>query len=100
MKSIKIEEIDERLTDEELQELEVAAKKPVIFDEESPQLSDEALAEFKRVNREQRVKQTVSLRLSAKTINTAKSYGKGYTSFLSRLIELAIKDEDMVKRCL
>ena len=100
MRSIKIEEIDEQLTDEELQELDAATKKPVIFDEDSPELTDEALAEFKRVNRKQRVKQTVSLRLSAKTINMAKSYGKGYTSFLSRLIELAINDKDMVKRCL
>ena len=45
-------------------------------------------------------KQTVSLRLSPSTLDMAKRYGQGYTTFLSRLLDEAIKDESLVRRCL
>ena len=100
MTRIEFKDIDEELTNEELLELAIAAKKPISFDEESPEMDQDKLMEFKRINREKRIKQTVSIRLSANTIAVAKSYGKGYTSFLSRLIELAIKDKQLVEKCL
>lgn len=52
------------------------------------------------MNQEERNKQTVSLRLSPKTLKIAKSYGKGYTSFLSRLLDEAIQDEELVRKCI
>ena len=60
----------------------------------------EMLAQFKKVRQEERTKKTVSLRLSSATLKKAKEYGKGYTSFLSRLLDLAIQDESMVRKCL
>ena len=30
----------------------------------------------------------------------AKQYGKGYTGFLSRLLDEAIKNEEMVRKCI
>ena len=52
------------------------------------------------MNREERIKQTVSLRLSPDTMNKAKALGRGYTSVLSRLLDLAINDTEMLKKCL
>lgn len=97
---MSMNELKSELTQEELLDLEVAADKPIIYDEDSPEMTKEMLMQFKRMNKEERVKQTVSLRLSPSTLNKAKSLGKGYTSVLSRLLDLAINDEEMLKKCL
>jgi uncharacterized protein (DUF4415 family) len=56
-----------------------------------------ALAEMKR---EERKKQVLTLRVSPQTMNKAKALGKGYTGILSRLLELALEDPEMVRKCL
>ena len=100
MVTISMNELSYDLTDNERKELEDAARKPVVYDEDCPELTEEMLAQFKRVNREERVKQTVSLRLSPDTLKKAKALGKGYTSILSRLLDLAINDTELLKKCL
>ena len=100
MKKISFKDIKTKLTAEELKEIEAAEQMEAVFDEDSPEMTTEMLKQFKRENREKRVKQTISLRLSPQTVRKAKSYGQGYTSFLSRLIELAINNQEMVKKCL
>ena len=88
------------LSEEEIRELEAAEKKEAVFDEDSPEMTAEMLSEFKRDNRISRTKQTASIRLSEKAQKFSKAYGKGYTSFLSRLIDAALDDEKLVKRCI
>lgn len=100
MVKMSINELTSELTQEELLDLKTAEEKPVTYDEDSPEMTPEMLMQFKRMNKEERVKQTVSLRLSPSTLNKAKSLGKGYTSVLSRLLDLAINDEEMLKKCL
>lgn len=85
--------------EEELRELEAAEAMAPVFDEDSPEMTAEQLIQFKRMHREDRNKQTVSLRLSPDTLKKAKAYGKGYTSFLSRLLDAAIEDEALVRKC-
>ena len=87
MVKMSINELTSELTQEELLDLETAEGKPVTYDEDSPEMTPEMLMQFKRMNKEERVKQTVSLRLSPSTLNKAKSLGKGYTSVLSRLLD-------------
>ena len=80
-----------------------AEKKSVIYDDDSPELSDEELAEFRRVadiKRNERRKQTVTLRLSPQTLLKARSLGKGYTSVLSRILDAAMEDNDLIRKCL
>lgn len=100
MAKIRYEELNEELTREEMNEIEAASAMPVVFDEDSPEMTAEMLMQFKRMNREGRNKQTISLRLSPSTLQKAKMYGKGYTSFLSRLLDEAIKDDALVRRCI
>lgn len=100
MVRMNISELTSELTKEELIDLEVATNNPIIHDEDSPEMTEEMLMQFKCMNKEERVKQTVSLRLSPSTLRKAKSLGKGYTSVLSRLLDLAINDEEMLKKCL
>ena len=57
-----------------------------------------ALAEISAANREERCKQTVTLRLSPQALRKARSLGKGYTSVLSRILENALNNPDMIRR--
>ena len=100
MARITLNDLQAELTAQEIQELEAAEKKPIVFDEESPAMTTEQLLQFKRINRENRTKQTISLRISPTTLQKAKQYGKGYTSFLSRLLDIAINDEELVRKCI
>lgn len=100
MVKMSIKDLDRTLSDEEMQELEAAEQLHPVFDADSPEMTADMLQQFKRMNQEDRNKQTVSLRLSPKTLKIAKSYGKGYTSFLSRLLDEAIQDESLVRKCI
>ena len=77
------------ITDEERTMLERAKTLPITFAEDSPELTEEELKDFRRVSEENRLernKQTVTLRLSPQALKKAKSLGKGYTSVLSRIL--------------
>jgi len=87
------------LSDEEIKELEEAEKRPPYFDEDSPEMTAIQLQQFKRMYSEDRTKRTVSIRLSKNTYDKARTYGKGYTAFLSRLLDVAINDENLVRKC-
>lgn len=95
-----MKDISPELTEEEIRELEQAEQKPVVFDEDCPEMTVAQLLEFKPFHQKRTPKQTVSLRLSPSTLDLAKRYGSGYTTFLSRLLDEAIKDEALVRRCL
>ena len=91
--------LSQPLTEEERREIESAAARAPSFDDESPEMDAGQLAQFRRAYGEDRTRPTVSIRLSRQTYNKAKSYGKGYTAFLSRLLDAAIQDEELVKKC-
>lgn len=100
MVKMNINDINYELSKEELLELEAAAARKITFDEESPEMTPDMLKQFKRMKQKGRTKQTVSIRLSEKAQKFSKAYGKGYTSFLSRLIDAALEDASLVKKCL
>ena len=87
----------------EKQMLEALKTRPVTPDEDCPELTDDQLnrlAELAQQRREERNKQTVTLRLSPQALRTAKSLGKGYTSVLSRILEGALADGEIIKHYL
>ena len=91
------------LTEEQKQMFENLKTRPVESDEDFPELTEEQLAKIKKISeirREERKKQTVTLRLSPQALKTAKSLGKGYTSVLSRILESALTDEELIKQYL
>ena len=100
MVKMSLDELNEELTAEELNELETAENKEPVFDEDSPAMSKEQLMQFKRFNHNNRVKPTISLRISPITLQKAKQYGKGYTGLLSRLLDIAIDDEELIRKCI
>ncbi len=100
MVKMKLSDLNAELTEEELRELDEAEKKEPIFDDDSPLMMKEQLMQFKRINHENRTKPTISLRISPSTLKKAKQYGKGYTGLLSRLLDAAIDDEELVRKCI
>ena len=77
--------------------------KPVVPDEDAPELTMEQYAEMAAIARSRRsgqVKPVVALRISVSTLEKAKATGKGYTGFLSRLPDNAIDDPQMVAKSL
>lgn len=90
-------------TAEAVEEIRRARSMPIVYDEDSPELTDEdyaRMAEAARVQRTGDQRVPVSLRIKRRTLAKAKATGKGYTGFLSRLIDNAIEDEELVKKSL
>ena len=99
MVKMNIKDLDRNITAEEMKELEAAEKMMPMYDEDSPEMTEDMLQQFKRMHQVSRVKKTASIRLSEKAQLFSKKYGKGYTSFLSRLNDAALDDENLVKKC-
>lgn len=90
-------------TESQIRQVEAAVLKGAMPDEEAPELTEDQyrqLAELAKKRRVERVKPVVSLRISPDTLKKAKATGKGYTGFLSRLLDNAINDPDMVEKSL
>ena len=62
-------------------------------DDDSPQMTAEMLKQFHDFD-------AVPIRVSPETIHKAKAYDKDYLGFLSRLIEVAFDDKDLIRKCI
>ena len=90
-------------TEAQIREIESAASRPVIPDEDAPELTLEQYAEMAAIaknRRSKKVKPVIALRISPETLDKAKATGKGYTGFLSRLLDNAINDPQLVSKSL
>lgn len=96
-------DLNKPLSAEQKQMLEALKERSVHPDEDCPELTSEQLRQMVRVSemrRDERRKQTVTLRLSPQALRTARSLGKGYTSVLSRILESALTDTELIKHFL
>ena len=97
---IKNIDVKSKPTQEQIQMFENAKSFTVSRDDEYPEFTKEELSKFKKISEEKKIdrqKQIVTLRLSGKALKKAKSLGKGYTSILSRIIEGALEDPEIIK---
>lgn len=97
-------DLNKPLTEEQKNMLKVLETRPVVQDKDCPELTDEQLVMFAATAREKRKKnenkQTVAIRLSPQALTKAKSLGKGYTTVLSRILEAALNDNEIIKHYL
>jgi len=92
-----------RLTRAQLKRIKEASRRPIVYDEDCPELTDEELSEFVSVAQEreaERKKQVLSLRVAGETIRIGKSFGKGWTGVMARLLDLAVKDPALLRKAL
>jgi len=93
-------DVTKKPSQEQIEMLMSAAKLPIYAESEYPEFSEAELQQFKKISdarKADRQKQTVTLRLSPQTLEKARSLGKGYTSVLSRILERALDDPDIIK---
>lgn len=81
------------LTQEEMAELEAAEKMPVTFDDDCPEMTSEMLEQFHRMDK-------VTIMISPSNMKKVKSLGADYTKILNQLLELALNDSELVKKCM
>lgn len=93
-------DVSKPLTKEQLNELEEAVKRPIVYDEDCPKLTEEQLRSFHRVNDYNRKTTNISIRLLNSTLSKAKSLGKGYTSIMNRILEDVLNDNEKLKNYL
>ena len=93
MAKITMNSLPAELTAEELAELEAAEGMPVTFDEACPEMTDEMLMQFRRMDK-------VAIRISPGNMKKVKALGSDYPRILSHLLDLALNDAEMVKKCL
>lgn len=102
MKTFSID-VTKTPTEEQIKMLEAAANRPICFDEDSPELSEDDLAKFRRIadqRKDERRKQVVTLRVSPTTLAKAKALGSGYSGVLSRMLDFCLDNPDIIKQCL
>ena len=95
--------IGQQPTEAQIQEIERAAALPVTPDEDAPELTAAQYAEMAQLARQRRsgaIKSVVTLHVSPATLEKARANGSDYTGFLSRLLDNAINDPQLVSRSL
>ena len=93
----------QQLTDEQIQMIKEAAKRPVVTDDDNSELTEEQLASLRRVHESRsadRRRQNVTLRLTPQAIRKAKALGKGYSGILSRIVEDILNDSSALSKYL
>ena len=91
------------LTPEQIKMLEEMDKRPVVPDEDSPAYSKEELIRLKKVAEQKRAEkqsQVVTVRLSDKSMEKAKSLGTNSSSVLSQLLERVLNNDNLLKQCM
>lgn len=93
MAKITMNSLPAQLTPEELAELEAAEKMPIIFDDDCPQMTDDMLKQFHKMDK-------VTIKVSPGSMKKIKSFGPDYAKILSHLLDLALNDAELVKKCI
>lgn len=79
-----------QLTPEEIADLEAAEKMPITFDEDRPEMTSDMLKQFHRMD-------NVTIKISPSNMKKIRALGSDPARILSRLIDLALDDADLVK---
>ncbi len=90
------------LTEEQLEMLRKLENVTGVPDEDCPEATHEQLVQAVRERRHrqwaEQMRQTVDIKLSEKALEKAKSLGDGYTVILSRILEAALADNEILKQ--
>ena len=93
MAKVTMNSLPAELTPEEIAELDAAEKMPITFDEDCPEMTSEMLKQFHKMEK-------ITISISPNNMKKIKSLGTDYTKFLSQLLDLALNDAELVKKCM
>lgn len=81
------------LTNRERELLEQAKKLPVVYDEDSPQMTDDMEKAFSNARKAKPyLGEPITLYVSSSTVEKAKGMGADYIAILSRLLDKAVDE--------
>ena len=92
MAKVTMHSLPANLTEEEVAELEAAEKMPIIFDDDCPEMTNDMLKQFHKMDK-------VTIKISPRNMKIIKSFGPDYAKILSHLLDLALNDAELVKKC-
>ena len=92
MAKIMMRDLSPELTEDELRELDALDEREITYDEESPEMSKDMLAQFHRFDQ-------VPVRISDSDMKKVKAMNGEPGRILSRLLNLAINDTEMLRKC-
>lgn len=90
-------------TPEQIAEIEAAASRPVVFDDDCPELTPEQLdivAAMARERRNHSDREIVSIPVSSAACKKIRTMTNNYTAVMGRLLEMALNNPQMVRQCL
>lgn len=87
---VMMDSLPAQLTPEEIADLEAAEKMPITFDEDRPEMTSDMLKQFHRMD-------NVTIKISPSNMKKIRALGSDPVRILSRLIDLALDDADLVK---
>ena len=93
-------ESGQKPTEEMIAQVRDAATKPLNADEDCPEYDYEELLRMKRLATEKQDELQITLTVPNSTVDKAKEYGRDYKRILSRLLNMAIDDKEMVRRAM
>jgi uncharacterized protein (DUF4415 family) len=82
-------------------ELREAAKRPIVYDEDSPKLAPEALKEFAQLAAERnrrRRRQAVTIRVVPDCLSKYKALGKGYTGIMADVLNYVANNPEILSK--
>lgn len=93
MAKVIMNSLPAELTPEEIAELEATENIPVTFDEDCPEMTDDMLKQFHRMD-------NVTIKISPGNMKKIKSLGPDYLKILSNLLDLALNDTELIRKCM
>ena len=87
---VMMDSLPAQLTPEEIADLEAAEKMPITFDEDRPEMTSDMLKQFHRMD-------NVTIKISPSNMKKIRALGSDPARILSRLIDLALDDADLVQ---
>lgn len=85
-------------TKEQRQEIREAAGKALNCDNEVPELSLEQMRRYRQAALDKKARTVITLELSKENMDKAYSFGSEYKAVVSRLLELAMDDNDLLRK--
>lgn len=85
-------------TEEQRKEIREAAKRASVYDEDAPELSLEQMKRYRKAAIDKKTRRAVTLEISEENMDKAHSFGNEYRTVLSRLLELAMNDKDLIRK--
>jgi uncharacterized protein (DUF4415 family) len=87
--------VGQKVPKEVIKEIKKASRRPIVYTEDSPKSTPEALKEFAQlaVKRSQRKKkQSVTIRIAPDILESYKTMGDGYTGVMADVLKYAVNN--------